>query len=136
MRVGRVCARAVVAATAGDAIAGRRREDCAFVESLSSVAHRPPPPVTENHPLYIDGTKIYGVGILEDPIRGSKRGKGMQHLTSSYWLYDMGTFNAAGEYAHPMRAQIFARTDAVALARWNSGAPIARVLHVSIRNDG
>jgi len=41
---------------------------------------------------YIKGIKIYGIGILEDPVPGEKRGKGTQHLTSSYWLYDMGVF--------------------------------------------
>lgn len=28
----------------------------------------------------------------EDPVPGEKRGKGIQHLTSSYWIYDMGVF--------------------------------------------
>jgi hypothetical protein len=41
---------------------------------------------------YIQGIKIYGIGILEDPVPGEKRGRGKQHLTSSYWIYDMGVF--------------------------------------------
>jgi hypothetical protein len=34
--------------------------------------------------------KIYGIGIKDDPVPGEKRGKGIQHLTSTYWIYDMG----------------------------------------------
>lgn len=41
---------------------------------------------------YIQGIKIYGIGILEDPVPGEKRGRGVQHLTSSYFIYDMGIF--------------------------------------------
>lgn len=41
---------------------------------------------------YIQGIKIYGIGIKEDPVPGEKRGRGKQHLTSSYWIYDMGVF--------------------------------------------
>lgn len=47
--------------------------------------------ITENKD-YIKGIKIYGIGILEDPVPGEKRGRGIQHLTSSYWIYDMGVF--------------------------------------------
>jgi hypothetical protein len=49
-------------------------------------------PVEEDHKEYIKGIKIYGIGIKEDPVPGEKRGKGIQHLTSSYWIYDMGVF--------------------------------------------
>jgi len=59
--------------------------------SASSYA-LPPVPVEEDHHEYIKGIKIYGIGIKEDPVPGEKRGKGIQHLTSSYWLYDMGVF--------------------------------------------
>jgi len=45
-------------------------------------------------PEYVKGTKIYGVGIKEDPIPGQKFGKGIQHLTSTFWLSDMSTFIA------------------------------------------
>lgn len=41
---------------------------------------------------YIQGIKIYDIGILEDPVPGEKRGRGKQHLTSSYWIYDMAVF--------------------------------------------
>ena len=37
-------------------------------------------PVTQNE-QYIKGSKLYDIGILEDPIPGEKRGKGLQHLT-------------------------------------------------------
>jgi len=49
-------------------------------------------PVTEGQHEYIHGIKIYGIGIKDDPVPGEKRGKGIQHLTSSYWIYDMGVF--------------------------------------------
>jgi hypothetical protein len=49
-------------------------------------------PVTDGESQYIKGIKIYGIGIKEDPVPGEKRGKGIQHLTSSYWIYDMGVF--------------------------------------------
>jgi hypothetical protein len=51
-----------------------------------------PVPVEEDHHEYIKGIKIYGIGIKEDPVPGEKRGKGIQHLTSSFWIYDMGVF--------------------------------------------
>ena len=41
---------------------------------------------------YCKGIKIYGIGIKEDPVPGEKRGKGKQHLTSSYFIYDLGVF--------------------------------------------
>lgn len=48
--------------------------------------------VVEKDHKYVQGIKIWNVGILEDPVPGEKRGRGIQHLTSSYWLYDMGVF--------------------------------------------
>eukprot|EP00759_Apiculatamorpha_spiralis_P037322 PhF_6_TR37204/c0_g1_i1/m.54832/K00817/hisC; histidinol-phosphate aminotransferase len=45
-------------------------------------------------PEYVKGTKIYGVGIKEDPIPGMKFGKGIQHLISTYWHMDMSQFIA------------------------------------------
>eukprot|EP00614_Pseudopedinella_elastica_P017879 CAMPEP_0172649794 /NCGR_PEP_ID=MMETSP1068-20121228/241970_1 /TAXON_ID=35684 /ORGANISM="Pseudopedinella elastica, Strain CCMP716" /LENGTH=388 /DNA_ID=CAMNT_0013464155 /DNA_START=240 /DNA_END=1403 /DNA_ORIENTATION=- len=67
-----------------------------------------PPAITTRHDEYIKGIKIYGIGIKEDPVPGEKRGKGIQHLTSSYWIYDMGVFidrnframQAMVKYAH------------------------------------
>lgn len=43
-------------------------------------------------PEYVKGIKIYGVGIKEDPVSGSKFGKGIQHLISSHWLLAMSQF--------------------------------------------
>ena len=57
------------------------------------------------------------------------------HTTAEIWTRSYDSTYVAGEYSHPMQAQIFARTDAAALARWNDGAPIARVLRVSIQHD-
>mmetsp|Transcript_73720 Transcript_73720/g.232810 ORF Transcript_73720/g.232810 Transcript_73720/m.232810 type:complete len:351 (-) Transcript_73720:266-1318(-) len=62
---------------------------------------------------YISGIKIYDIGILEDPVPGEKRGRGKQHLTSSYWIYDMGVFinrnfpqmQAMMRYAHERAAK-------------------------------
>ena len=48
--------------------------------------------VITNNDEYISGIKIYGVGIKQDPIPGEKRGKGIQHLNSDYFMYDLGTF--------------------------------------------
>jgi hypothetical protein len=39
--------------------------------------------VTED-PSYLEGIKIYGIGIKEDPVPGEKRGKGMRFR--SHWL--------------------------------------------------
>ena len=41
---------------------------------------------------YIQGIKIYNTGIKEDPVPGEKRGKGVQHLNSSYWVMDLGCY--------------------------------------------
>ena len=57
------------------------------------------------------------------------------YAAAEIWTRSYDSTYVAGEYSHPMRAQIFARTDAAALARWNDGAPIARVLRVSIQHD-
>jgi hypothetical protein len=45
-------------------------------------------------PEYVKGMKLYGVGIKNDPIGevGSKRGKGVQHLTSSIWINALSEF--------------------------------------------
>jgi len=50
------------------------------------------PPVTEGNTDYIEGIKIWGVGIKEDPVPGEKRGKGVQHLRSIHWMYDLASF--------------------------------------------
>ena len=66
-----------------------------------------PPPVITEATEYIKGVKIYNIGILEDPIPGEKRGRGIQHLTSSYFIYDMGVFinrKYALRLQDPMRA--------------------------------
>lgn len=55
---------------------------------------------------YIKGIKIYGIGIKEDPVPGEKRGKGIQHLTSSYWIYDMGVFLQKNMKAIKIMAQV------------------------------
>ena len=46
-------------------------------------------------PEYCMGRRIYGVGIKQDPIPGEKMGKGIQHLTSAYWVSDMAQFICA-----------------------------------------
>ena len=58
------------------------------------------------------------------------------YAAAEIWTRSYDSTYVAGEYSHPMQAQIFARTDAAALARWNDGAPIARGRHVSSRKDG
>lgn len=60
------------------------------------------PQVVTRNEAYIQGIKIYGIGILEDPVPGEKRGRGKQHLTSGYWVYDMGVF--IDRHFHPMQA--------------------------------
>ena len=32
---------------------------------------------------YMEGIKLYGIGIKDDPVPGEKRGKGMQRMNSS-----------------------------------------------------
>eukprot|EP01087_Luapelamoeba_hula_P017670 TRINITY_DN5592_c0_g2_i1.p1 TRINITY_DN5592_c0_g2~~TRINITY_DN5592_c0_g2_i1.p1 ORF type:complete len:309 (+),score=75.80 TRINITY_DN5592_c0_g2_i1:1-927(+) len=44
---------------------------------------------------YIQSIKIFNTGIKEDPVPGEKRGKGVQHLNSGYWINDLGVFIAA-----------------------------------------
>lgn len=46
-------------------------------------------------PEYCMGQRIYGVGIKQDPFPGEKRGKGIQHLTSAYWVTDLAQFICA-----------------------------------------
>jgi hypothetical protein len=41
---------------------------------------------------YMEGIKLYGIGIKDDPVPGEKRGKGMQRLNSSYWMLDLASF--------------------------------------------
>jgi len=48
--------------------------------------------VTEGHSEYIEGIQIWGVGIKDDPVPGEKRGKGVQHLRSTQWVYDLACF--------------------------------------------
>eukprot|EP00658_Telonema_sp_P-2_P077759 TRINITY_DN7114_c0_g1_i1.p1 TRINITY_DN7114_c0_g1~~TRINITY_DN7114_c0_g1_i1.p1 ORF type:complete len:290 (-),score=75.61 TRINITY_DN7114_c0_g1_i1:383-1252(-) len=43
---------------------------------------------------YIGGIKIWGTGMMDDPNPGSKRGKGVQHLNSDFWIGAMGVFIA------------------------------------------
>jgi hypothetical protein len=43
---------------------------------------------------YIGNIKIYNTGIMEDPVPGEKRGKGVQALNSSYWIRDLSIFVA------------------------------------------
>ena len=43
---------------------------------------------------YVGGVKIYGAGLIQDPIVGSKRGKGAQNLNSSVWVEAVGAFIA------------------------------------------
>jgi len=50
--------------------------------------------VTTNADNYIGGIKIYNTGMMEDPTPGSKRGKGVQHMNSDYWIEAMGCFIA------------------------------------------
>jgi hypothetical protein len=50
-------------------------------------------PVEENK-AYVGGVKIFGAGLLEDPVPGCKRGKGAQNLNSSVWLLALGEFIA------------------------------------------
>jgi hypothetical protein len=45
-------------------------------------------------PEYCKGMRIYGVGIKQDPLGGCKRGKGVQHLVSAFWVSDMAVFMA------------------------------------------
>ena len=35
---------------------------------------------------HVQNTKIYNIGIQEDPIPGEKRGKGVQNLNSSHFM--------------------------------------------------
>ena len=44
---------------------------------------------------YVRGMKIWNCGIKQDPVAGSKFGKGLQHLISSQWLNMMAEFTAA-----------------------------------------
>ncbi len=44
---------------------------------------------------YVASTKIYNTGTMEGPVPGEKRGKGVQHLNSSYWLHDLCCFVSA-----------------------------------------
>eukprot|EP00455_Lapot_gusevi_P055526 TRINITY_DN9033_c0_g1_i1.p1 TRINITY_DN9033_c0_g1~~TRINITY_DN9033_c0_g1_i1.p1 ORF type:complete len:281 (+),score=95.45 TRINITY_DN9033_c0_g1_i1:84-926(+) len=57
-------------------------------------SHPAPAPVVSYDDTYVSGVKIYNTGIKEDPVKGEKRGKGVQHLNSSYWLHDLAVFIA------------------------------------------
>ena len=61
---------------------------------------------------------------MEDPVPGEKRGRGMQHLTSSYWIYDMGVFICRSYAAmQAMARYAFERTEQCAQgAIFNVGA--------------
>jgi hypothetical protein len=96
-RVARLLSRPLLAATA--CAAG----GCRLVHADDEAAAGPPAnpfaprrdktcsPVSRDDD-YISDIKIWGVGIKQDPIPGEKRGKGIQHLNSSYWMYDLATF--------------------------------------------
>src|SRR5947207_2191584 len=51
--------------------------------------------ISEGHSEYIKNKKIYGIGIKQDPIEGSKMSKGRQDLTSPIWLGDLSRFIAS-----------------------------------------
>lgn len=51
--------------------------------------------ITEGHSEYIKNKKIYGIGIKQDPIEGTKMSKGRQDLTSPIWLGDLSRYIAA-----------------------------------------
>lgn len=40
----------------------------------------------------VGGVRLHNVGILDDPVPGSKMGKGLPHHNSSYWVQELGTF--------------------------------------------
>lgn len=50
--------------------------------------------ITEGHTEYIRGSKIYGIGLKQDPIVGTKMSKGRQDLISPIWLGDLSRFIA------------------------------------------
>ncbi len=50
--------------------------------------------ISEGHSEYITGKKIYGIGIKQDTIAGSKTSKGRQDLTSPIWLGDLSRYIA------------------------------------------
>eukprot|EP00010_Vexillifera_abyssalis_P008001 CAMPEP_0201544422 /NCGR_PEP_ID=MMETSP0173_2-20130828/1029_1 /ASSEMBLY_ACC=CAM_ASM_000268 /TAXON_ID=218659 /ORGANISM="Vexillifera sp., Strain DIVA3 564/2" /LENGTH=270 /DNA_ID=CAMNT_0047952525 /DNA_START=40 /DNA_END=852 /DNA_ORIENTATION=+ len=62
--------------------------------STSSSSSSSPSPVITKDPAYIGAIKIYGTGILDDPVTGSKAGKGRQDLISSCWLSALSAFIA------------------------------------------
>jgi len=43
-------------------------------------------------PRYVQSTRLYGVGIKQDPIVGSKCGKGRQDMISPIWIGDLGKY--------------------------------------------
>jgi hypothetical protein len=49
-------------------------------------------PVVTKDAMCVGGIRLHGVGIRDDPIPGSKQGKGLPHHNSSYWVHDLGTF--------------------------------------------
>ena len=49
-------------------------------------------PVVTQVEGYVGGIKIWNTGMIEDVVPGSKRGKGVQHMNSDYWIEDMGVF--------------------------------------------
>lgn len=65
----------------------RRPEECPKVCKCKEVKV-----VEEGHPEYIEGIRIWGVGIKQDPVPGEKRGKGVQHLRSNQWMYALAKF--------------------------------------------
>ena len=54
--------------------------------------HKNRHPVVTPSAGFIGGIKIHNTGLMEDPVPGSKRGKGVQHLNSDFWIEDMGVF--------------------------------------------
>jgi len=59
---------------------------------MAQLDQQPRQVVSEGHPEYIDGIRIWGVGIKDDPVPGEKRGKGVQHLRSTQWIYGLACF--------------------------------------------
>lgn len=59
------------------------------------------PKITSPSERHMGGLKIWGTGMLKDPeglsAQDRKRGKGVQHLNSDYWIQDLGTFIARNQ---------------------------------------
>ena len=89
----RICTAAAAAAmlTAATTTMSKCADDISTSEGDNAV-------VTKDNE-YMEGIRIYGIGIKEDPVPGEKRGKGMQRLNSSYWMLALAVF--IGLHPHP-----------------------------------